>query len=1068
MCLSSRQISGYFVKEAQFLNAVILKESSEDFTELTVHLRPVQNVYEKESTWSDVRIYAFSHNRWSECFRANIQIQYKEPVQQVDGGIEKQLEDARVLRDYESAALSCQTPVDRRTFYSYCAENGLKYGDWFQLLEDLRWDGDETAIARINTPKGKYLTPGLVHPAVLDATIQILQIQRSAGLSAPSPANVPYQLFNAWISASGWQHGQGSSVRCLTKGKCRVGGQTMDSTIHSLADDGSLLCSFRSLVLRATSKDGQDEQATRKLLYGIEWKPQMSFLNSEQLHDVCGAEIYTKDESTLAEDRLLLERTLSKVMKTILRRMSNEDEEIVPDYLKKYVAWMKYSCEHESKVRDGDEPTDSELSILLDKIEELMPNWKIFPVIARSLKFILQGKVDPLQLVFDADMNLAEMFYADAFDGLCDNRFQSLLELATHENPTLRIIEVGAGTGGWTRRVLSALHALEQRRGATTFSEYDYTDISPSFFEKARINFSDFKNRMNFKPFDLERNAAEQDLRAGSYDLVIAGSVLHATADLTATIRNIRGLLKPGGRLIMLEPTVPQKLTTNFAFGVLPGWWLGKEEWRSLSPTVDEATWDQVLRENGFSGNDLVLRDYESEACHLFSIMVSTAESTLPSRVLQPQTEVLLVIREQSEHQIELAEAVQNILLRSSTFKPSIVLWDQFHRSSLKETDIVICLLELDRPFLLMMEDASFKTLQNFIQQVRNVLWVSSTTLNDSMYSLYGLTQGFLRSMRSEAFEKHIVTLVCEAELDAADMLCEYIVKVLEASFQLNCPELEYYVRDGLLTTGRLVEEAPLNDTLGSLTSPRIHKIPWSSGPPVKLTVDSPGMLDSFCFVEDSSCQSELGPTEVEVETKAWGLSFRDVFVALGRLEGDDLGYDCSGVVKRVGPGCQRGLKPGDRVCMNSLGCMRTYCRADEIGVVKIPAGLSLEQAASIIGPGITAYHSLMNVARLQWGEKILIHSASGSTGQMALWIANFVGAEIFATVGLDEKKQFLVEEFGIPPDHIFYSRNTSFAQGGEYIVKPFFTPIMANLTSHSHASNQWLRCRCSAQFACW
>ncbi|KAI1084518.1 acyl transferase domain-containing protein [Whalleya microplaca] len=993
MCPPHRQITGYFIKDAQFLSAIILNGSADAATETMVYLRPVQNIYEKEMVWSDVRV------------------QYDEPIQQVDGGMEKRLADARILHEYESATHSCRTAVDRREFYNYCADNGLKYGEWFQLLESIHWNGDEVAIARVHAPGLKHLTSSLVHPAVLDATIQILQVQRSKGLSNPSPTNVPYQLFNAWVSASGWQQDQGSSIRCLTRGRCKPGGQSIESTIYTLADDGTLLCSFQNLVLKATSKDEKGDKAAKRLLYGIAWKPQVSLLDSEQLHIACKAEVFDRDETSMERYRTLLDHTLSVIIQTTLEQMS-DDCQMVPDRLKRYIAWMNHYSERDSMVQRSNESSSNELELLLQELEGQCPSWKIFPVIARNLKSILYGKIDPLRLAFDAE--LAETFYADVFDIMCDHKFQTLLELITHENPTLRILEVDAGTGGWTRRILSILQGLEKRKGASTFSEYEYTDISPSFFEKAKTKFSDFENRISFKTFDLERSVTEQGFRPGSYDIIIAGSVLHATADLTSTIRHIRILLKPGGRLINLEPIAPEKLAINFAFGTFPGWWLCNEERRSFSPTIDETSWDH----------------YKSEICHLFSIMVSTAEETRPDVSLKVQPRALLVISEQSKRQIELARAIQGNLLQSSGHKSRLITLDQILGADLAEDDIVVSLIELGSPFLLTMQDEGFQSLKYLINRTQNLLWVTSTNLNDPNFSSYSLMHGFLRSMRSEAFEKHIVTLAIKSQWETVQPSCEYVIKVLRASFEFNCPELEYIVRDGLITTGRLLEETSLNDTLNSLVSPQTRKEPLGLGPPLKLIVDTPGMLDTFRFVEDSMYGVELGPEEVEIETKAWGLSFRDVFVALGRLEGTDLGYDCSGVVRRVGSACKRGFHPGDRVCMNSLGCMRTYCRAHEMGISHIPNELSFEKAASIIGPGITAYHFLVNVARLQAGEKVLIHSASGSTGQMAVWIAKMIGAEIFVTVGLDDKKGFLVKEFGIESDHIFYSRNTSFAQG--------------------------------------
>jgi NADPH:quinone reductase-like Zn-dependent oxidoreductase len=112
--------------------------------------------------------------------------------------------------------------------------------------------------------------------------------------------------------------------------------------------------------------------------------------------------------------------------------------------------------------------------------------------------------------------------------------------------------------------------------------------------------------------------------------------------------------------------------------------------------------------------------------------------------------------------------------------------------------------------------------------------------------------------------------------------------------------------------------------------------------------------------------------------------------------------------------------------------------------------------------PGSTAYYALIDVARLRKGEKILIHSATGSTGQMAIWIAKMQGAEIFATVGFDEKKKLLVEEFGIPEDHIFYSRNTSFAQGVMRVTKGYGVDVVLNSLSGDSLRASW---ECVAPF---
>ena len=169
----------------------------------------------------------------------------------------------------------------------------------------------------------------------------------------------------------------------------------------------------------------------------------------------------------------------------------------------------------------------------------------------------------------------------------------------------------------------------------------------------------------------------------------------------------------------------------------------------------------------------------------------------------------------------------------------------------------------------------------------------------------------------------------------------------------------------------------------------------------------------------------------MEIEAKAWGVNFRDVLQALGRLDEKTFGYDCAGVVTRVGPNGNALFQPGDRVCMVSPGCMRRFPRAPATSVIKIPeeSDMSFAAAASVLVPGMTGYYTMAEIARVSKGETVLIHSAAGSTGQMAVAIAKSRGAVIYATAGSNEKKQFLVDALGIPRDNVFHSRNTSFKQ---------------------------------------
>lgn len=84
------------------------------------------------------------------------------------------------------------------------------------------------------------------------------------------------------------------------------------------------------------------------------------------------------------------------------------------------------------------------------------------------------------------------------------------------------------------------------------FSSYTYTDISSGFFEAAQNRFQDFESRMVYKTFDMERSPISQGFIEGSYDVILASNVLHATDKLEEMMTHVRQLLKPGGYLVCL------------------------------------------------------------------------------------------------------------------------------------------------------------------------------------------------------------------------------------------------------------------------------------------------------------------------------------------------------------------------------------------------------------------------------------------------------------------------------------------------------------------------------------
>ena len=158
------------------------------------------------------------------------------------------------------------------------------------------------------------------------------------------------------------------------------------------------------------------------------------------------------------------------------------------------------------------------------------------------------------------------------------------------------------------------------------------------------------------------------------------------------------------------------------------------------------------------------------------------------------------------------------------------------------------------------------------------------------------------------------------------------------------------------------------------------------------------------------------------------GVNFRDCLTALGQINDIAFGSECAGDVSRVGAGCR--LQPGDRVSACFANSYKTYARGSEWYAMIIPEGMSYTDASAIPVIFVTAWHALCDIARIQRGESVLIHAGAGGTGQAAIQIAKYVGADIYVTVGSDDKQKLLMSTYDIPQDHILYSRNTSFAEG--------------------------------------
>lgn len=201
---------------------------------------------------------------------------------------------------------------------------------------------------------------------------------------------------------------------------------------------------------------------------------------------------------------------------------------------------------------------------------------------------------------------------------------------------------------------------------------------------------------------------------------------------------------------------------------------------------------------------------------------------------------------------------------------------------------------------------------------------------------------------------------------------------------------------------------------------------PFSDWMNFAVTLEKPGVFETLGVKPQPRRPPGFGEVEIQVHSVA--LNFKEVLQALGVLpippSGISFGLECAGIITEVGPDVV-GLSPGMEVIATEGPCLSALVTVQASSVFPKPPHLSWEQAASLGIAYLTAYYSLHKLARLTAKESVLIHAGTGGVGLAAIAVAQWIGAEIFATAGSPRKREFLTR-MGIK--HVYDSRSLSFA----------------------------------------
>ncbi|EST38602.1 hypothetical protein N566_06540 [Streptomycetaceae bacterium MP113-05] len=246
---------------------------------------------------------------------------------------------------------------------------------------------------------------------------------------------------------------------------------------------------------------------------------------------------------------------------------------------------------------------DRECADLAAEHPELASHVALARAVIPSIPQVVTGRLAALELYFGGEVDeLLSRIYAgnavaDHYNTMVAHVTENYVHSRVTEQPDrpVRVLEVGAGTGGTTGPVLERLTGLGRR------VQYTFTDISSSYFRQARRRFASTDVSVEFTAFDLEQDPAEQNVGLGSYDLVIASNVVHATENIESATVRLRQLLVDGGLLLLNEIT--SNLDYPFLlFGMIPSWWACRDAERLPgTPLLAPDRWQRVLERGGFA-----------------------------------------------------------------------------------------------------------------------------------------------------------------------------------------------------------------------------------------------------------------------------------------------------------------------------------------------------------------------------------------------------------------------------------------------------------------------------------
>lgn len=881
-------LGGCSLREVTIGTAMVLSDNSP--TEIVTSLKRVSLTDSFDSGWHEFAIYSHNGTSWNKHCTGQ-------------GVARSCLPTGQSLAEKPSGF---PRSVEMRQWYDATAAVGGQHGPLFQGIKNVSssttaCEAKATAFPTYQDDETEYP----IHPTMTDTVFQMFALASYNGLGRRvSCMNVPTHIGTIDIFSTRGE------IDIDVKSKRTVRG-TLLGDGEGYSSNGDLALRIHGMKLDALPNDDPDDDIHAGAR--VVWRPLFDF-------------------STMGEvvkqhpDQQHLVFKLQAVHDAYVRKALQNLEGVIVNplsHLLRFREWLTKQPLPQSNTDIEKAASDLECSMY-------GPILNTMRLVLDNIVAIFNCNVEPLEILMQDD-SLTHLY-----DCLNSSDRGEMIRLLAHAKPNLRILEIGAGTGGTTNTFLQ--HLKSPIEDDQSFSLYTYTDISAGFFTTAQERFHNYKD-IEFQVLDISENPLAQGFEPESYDLIIAANVLHATPCLQDTLRNVRKLMRPDGHLYLEELCCETK-AINFIMGVLPGWWLGADEDRYDEPYVSPQRWDAELQLAGFDGLSGIALDCK-EPYQLVANLTSRPTSA------DIETPEVCLLRDEStsseflrDLECSLTNAGYTVTMKHLGAEPLA------HR-----VDVIIC-FDLERPYLEAMNEKAYDTLQVFLKDAADsgsgVLWLTQPSQIHCDDPRWAEIIGAARTIRRD-LDMDLATCEIEGAHDSSTWdLVVHILRRFQKRHQLGMyddldPEYEYAITNGKVHVGRAYPVSVSQELQLSAAS-----TPESSDPALDLHIGSFGPLDTLHWASRSD--ERLGDNEVELDTKAVGLNFKDILTAMGVIDAvtTTFGFEAAGVIRQVGAGVRSSLKVGDRVVVAGKNYFSTRVRIDSDLCVPIPDGLSFEDTASM------------------------------------------------------------------------------------------------------------------------